>query len=1207
MGLFDKLFAQNEPKFKPSDKLGEEIINLIFNWFKEAEKTVKEFEEHFYYPILKEVEADEWQRWFFENERELTVSRYYVTLASFYLACHHPHEFFLSGLMNHVFDKNGNLSKDNFRSNEWSKYQLTNEQLNTIYIGFEIIRSFQAAISKKDMFFSDISSVANSIGQRAFIKEDIPFKKIFNFVTNLKFKEKIYYILSVHATIPYGYGRDKAYSEENQFESVIKEAFEHAVIEYNSESNLQLSSNIIWDYHKAFHSITNSDVWTKADSNKRKYLSLKNFPETSLFVEKYRNNANEVLQNIIYLLSIEYIDKDKNKIYKELLDQLIKDSSFDLEWITNIVTFYRSTRNYDLVFNCMIISFLETHASKIPINSPLIKKIEALIFKRVKDVSPTRAINLMNKLCDKIENESKRAFEKLKYSEVIANCYFHHPQHYLVLESKSVMMKRINCIVDQLNQIVPTGLKSYKHPTWYSYDEVEFLKLNINGQDLSLPFDLVAGLNNYLVENKVGYQFLPIPMLETKNRDNKVYHVSILAFINQAQFILLKEYVGEFFPPLLDAPAYKNADFSEINDPSIYELNHSKIISTERSPSKPSIENDGTWSWFKNQYLNELSSKEKWYEIVPVLSNYKGGKKPNKAWLKEIDGAIDSIGRDQFFRELAVIIPPSLKEDFWFLDNYVNTLKGIIITCTTFATDASLGIVKDIIGAAYTKIPEIGPRSTVNGNFAIKALTESGNDKAFGILNIIRNKTKYQRLIKVLDKSIEEFAKYSDSDPELLADKSIPRLGFEGNSKVFSLVNYQQIVSLQGQRLKKIWVDEAGNTYKSTPEKLINDHPKKLKEIAEEIKQASALFNDLKFRVKTYWLNNREWTGSDWDAYVFSHPLIYPWIEGMIWRNETKLQDFIIIDNSLLTIDNHPATIDTTDIISLWHPIAASPENISSWQEYIISRNIIQPERQVFREHYPFSKNEQILTASPRFAHHFLEVKKLMALANASGWIFSYVHEDVNWPRLYIKALNITVHIQCDYSRFDEYIPTKDLIITKGDTTKISYNSKIEGLTFESIPKKTLSEISRDIDLFIAITSVANNPDLSEKSELLGVYRNDFLLGSFSENANAKQRKEILQSILKKMGISDFVFEGNFIVFSGEINRYRINLGSGFAQVYDSQKHLTILPDTSKIKRKYELPLIEDETLNIIIAKILFLKDDNKIADDKILKLIKTA
>jgi len=314
------------------------------------------------------------------------------------------------------------------------------------------------------------------------------------------------------------------------------------------------------------------------------------------------------------------------------------------------------------------------------------------------------------------------------------------------------------------------------------------------------------------------------------------------------------------------------------------------------------------------------------------------------------------------------------------------------------------------------------------------------------------------------------------------------------------------------------------------------------------------------------------------------------------------------IDNKLFDFNNNIITPNKDDIITLWHPISETYDEIVNWQKFVIDYKINQSERQVFREFYPFTKNELKLDITPRFNHHFLNVNKLMAIANASGWVFTYVHEDVNWPRTFIKALNITAHLKCDYNRNDFAIPTKGFFITQDDTRKISFSTKFNNLTFDKIPQKTLSEICRDVDLFIATTSVAHDIELSKKTELLQHYREDFSVGKFSDNAQAKIRKQIIHLIGDKIGLQLFGFEKNYLLITGKWNTYSINLGSGFAQLKDTKRHIPVIPEVAKIKKTVNkiIPIIDDETLYIILAKAIFLQNEEKINDNKIIDLLKT-
>ena len=546
----------------------------------------------------------------------------------------------------------------------------------------------------------------------------------------------------------------------------------------------------------------------------------------------------------------------------------------------------------------------------------------------------------------------------------------------------------------------------------------------------------------------------------------------------------------------------------------------------------------------------------------------------------------------------------SLKEEFWFVENYRQTIKGIIWSCQQNPNEKSLTILKTIVEAAYTKIRNVGPRSTKVGNLGLNALATCGEDAAFGLMNLMRNKSKYQRYIKALDKHLAKFMESSEGDPERLADKTIPDFGFKGKEKIVALDGRVSILyRIKNQSLTKKWLVN-GEEQKSIPAFIKTEYRAEEKEISAEFKRMNTVLKDMKNRVKTYWLYDREWTQENWSQHIAQHPLVRPYALNMIWTTKSG-NDFLLTETGLVDVQGKPVMIDKKEEIKLWHPVNASQEDIKNWQAYIYQNKIKQPLRQAFREHYPFSETELKSEESLRFAHHFLKTNNLMAIANSAGWIFTYAHEGHNWPRKFIKQKNLTAHLSCDYHPYDYAVPTKALFFTEGNTTKIEHKLTEEKLMLSTISPVTLSESCRDIDLFIATTSIAIDPELSNASEDQKNYRGDFYRGNFSDNASAKVRKEIIMMLSPILKLQPS-FEKNYMIIKGQLNEYRINLGSGFAQVKDSQKHINLLPDIKPMKKskKLQIPIQDDETLYIILAKALYLKDDDKIQDEKIRNLL---
>lgn len=93
-------------------------------------------------------------------------------------------------------------------------------------------------------------------------------------------------------------------------------------------------------------------------------------------------------------------------------------------------------------------------------------------------------------------------------------------------------------------------------------------------------------------------------------------------------------------------------------------------------------------------------------------------------------------------------------------------------------------------------------------------------------------------------------------------------------------------------------------------------------------------------------------------------------------------------------------------------------------------------------------------------------------------------------------------------------------------------------------------------------------------------------------HTNSKIRKQIIEKLAPILNLNILGFEGNFIFVKGLKEDYKINLNSGFAQTKDTQKHINLIPDIKNLKtdKKLRLPIEDDETLYIILAKILHLQ-----------------
>ena len=122
-----------------------------------------------------------------------------------------------------------------------------------------------------------------------------------------------------------------------------------------------------------------------------------------------------------------------------------------------------------------------------------------------------------------------------------------------------------------------------------------------------------------------------------------------------------------------------------------------------------------------------------------------------------------------------------------------------------------------------------------------------------------------------------------------------------------------------------------------------------------------------------------------------------------------------------------------------------------------------------------------------------------------------------------------------------------------------------EPRTLRDIPIIPFSEVLRDVDLFVGVASVGNDPAWHDSGGLPAYrdYWTSFSFGNLSEVA--KNRKEILTGLLPRLKINK-VSEINdkFLVVRGKVRTYKIHIGSTNILMEPNDQYLCIVPDRTQ-------------------------------------------
>ena len=165
--------------------------------------------------------------------------------------------------------------------------------------------------------------------------------------------------------------------------------------------------------------------------------------------------------------------------------------------------------------------------------------------------------------------------------------------------------------------------------------------------------------------------------------------------------------------------------------------------------------------------------------------------------------------------------------------------------------------------------------------------------------------------------------------------------------------------------------------------------------------------------------------------------------------------------------------------------------------------------------------------------------------------------------------------------------------------------AEAEPVALDRVPPLVLSEILRDVDMFVGVASVGNDPTWSDggpDGRHLD-YWNHFSFGDLG--ASGQTRKDVLKKLIPRLKIAGrCTFSDKFLVVRGDLRTYKIHMGSGNILMEPDDRYLCIVPKQTTSESAGAsgvfLPFEGDNTLSIILSKALLLADDKKITDPTI-------
>lgn len=642
-----------------------------------------------------------------------------------------------------------------------------------------------------------------------------------------------------------------------------------------------------------------------------------------------------------------------------------------------------------------------------------------------------------------------------------------------------------------------------------------------------------------------------------------------------------------------------------------------------------------------NPEIEKLKSEEQnhWYSLFHLFIKATGSR-PSAKYLKSTSELIDNIGSSKYKKQvhtwLDFVIP--LKEietphvhdygdgttyqyssyDFLHEKNTI-FLKGLVWSLSKFHDSKTLSLVAKLTERSFKKIPGVGPTAAGVGNACIYTLGNTKGLEGISHLSRLKLKIKQNNTKKLIEKYIETSSEKLGISSSEIEELSIPDFGLENGSKKYRFDDY--ILELKIEGLGKVlltWIKPEGGIQKTTPSFIKNStkHKQTLKRAKEDVAQIKKYLTAQRDRIDRSYLYDRIWSNENFSKFYLNHGLVSFVAKDLVWEFK-KMDKFIaaywhqekwkdINDNELSWI-----TVET--LVRLWHPINSEINEVLGWRNKLEELQIKQALKQVYREVYILTDAEiNTKSYSNRMAAHLLKQHQFNALTAIRGWRYSLLGayddgRDGEVAKITLKEHGLEAQFWINEIYADDAFNDAGIwnYVATDQVRFIDEKDEVKDLV--DIPKMVLSEIMRDVDLFVGVASVGNDPEWRDNGGL-PQYRDYWTSYSFGDlNEVAKTRKDILEKLVPRLKINNVAtIEGKFLKIKGTKRTYKIHIGSTNILMEPNDQYLCIVPSRGKDKNTQDLflPFEGDRGLSLVLSKAFLLAADDKIDDATILSQI---
>ena len=650
-----------------------------------------------------------------------------------------------------------------------------------------------------------------------------------------------------------------------------------------------------------------------------------------------------------------------------------------------------------------------------------------------------------------------------------------------------------------------------------------------------------------------------------------------------------------------------------------------------------------------------------WFELLNLCAKAAGAK-PTAKWAREAGALLEGIGRPAFEGAVLRWFPlvdrprtrpieewPGWQPDPNLLvqDKNADILKALAWLCAGREDAAVARALTALSLSAYRKVPQVGPRCVRLGNACVWALGNMPGTASVGQLALLKARVKLGAAQKGIEKALDTAAGRAGLSRGEIEELSVPSYGLQGvGERREQLGGFGVVLAVSGTSTTELrWTRPDGKRQKSVPKAVREHHAEELRELTAAAKDVQRMLPAQRDRIENLYLEQKIWAFPAWRERYLDHPLVGTLARRLVWRfsNGDRAGAGVFYGGRIVGRDGHALDwIDGSTRVELWHPIQERTSEVLAWRDWLAELEIRQPFKQAHREVYLLTDAERATRVySNRFGAHVVKQHQFNALCGARGWKNKLrLAVDDEYPpaarempawglraEFWVEGIGedygvdtteagTFLYLATDQVRFYPAGARENLAHAAGGgyATGLSAQGSADGpLALEEIPPLVFSEVMRDVDLFVGVASVGNDPNWSDGGPE-GRFRDYWTSYSFGDlSETARMRKQVLRSLIPRLTVADRCrLTERFLIVRGDVRTYKIHLGSGNILMEPNDQYLCIVPARGAARGaasgglgdRVFLPFEGDGTLAIILSKAFMLAEDKKIKDPTILHQI---